>query len=554
MEYLILVLAFLAVGAFVFCRGLWDARRQEVWQRKKMEENFGTRTARKYEEGEFEGIGGYLKKHQEKFLIDDITWNDLNMDEIFVQMNSTCSSAGQEYLYYMLRTPSFDEKELARRTELMDYFASHPKERLDIQMLYRKMGRTGKYSIYDYLDFLDVLGERKNGRILLVDILLILSVALIAVSPQAGVISFGALLIFHITTYMKEKEKVEPYLVSFRYIFRTLTLAEGLGRHQESELQPELERIRSLLPAFKKLKKNASLGMQSLGGGGPMEMCMAYLNMMFHLDILCFNRMLRAVRERTDEIDLLLTIVGKLEAMIAAAGFRRSLDGYCQPVLDSQTLEIKGVYHPLLTNPVKNDISTCRGVLLTGSNASGKSTFLKAVAINAILAQTIHTCYAQEYRGSFCRVMSSMSLRDDLCGGESYYIVEIKSLKRILEAVDAPGAPVLCFVDEVLRGTNTVERIAASSQILLSLHRPGVRCFAATHDIELTELLKKDYDNYHFEEEIIENDIRFPYRLMSGKAKTRNAIRLLSIMGYEESIIRRAEELAAQFLEKKSWG
>ena len=83
---------------------------------------------------------------------------------------------------------------------------------------------------------------------------------------------------------------------------------------------------------------------------------------------------------------------------------------------------------------------------------------------------------------------------------------------------------VLCFVDEVLRGTNTVERIAASTQILKSLCHPGVLCFAATHDIELTELLQKDFDNYHFEEDIRDGDIFFNYRIKEGRATTRNAI------------------------------
>ena len=211
------------------------------------------------------------------------------------------------------------------------------------------------------------------------------------------------------------------------------------------------------------------------------------------------------------------------------------------------------MYHPLLTDAVKNDIKVSRGILLTGSNASGKSTFLKAAAINAVLAQTIHACCADRYAGTFFRVYTSMALRDDLEGGESYYIVEIRALKRILDAADEKGAPVLCFVDEVLRGTNTVERIAASTQILKSLHRPGVCCFAATHDVELTGLLEREYDNYHFEEQFSGGDILFPYQLMPGRASSRNAIRLLEIMGYGDGIIRAAKRQAEYFLESGSW-
>ena len=192
-------------------------------------------------------------------------------------------------------------------------------------------------------------------------------------------------------------------------------------------------------------------------------------------------------------------------------------------------------------------------MLLTGSNASGKSTFLKTVAINAILAQTVNTCAADGYRAPFFRIYSSMALRDDLAGGESYYIVEIKALKRILDAAGARDGPVLCFVDEVLRGTNTVERIAASTQILKSLGKAEIFCFAATHDIELTELLQEEFDNYHFEESVQNGDISFNYCLQAGKASSRNAIRLLELMGYPEEITNRAFNLAEQFLNTGSW-
>ena len=131
-------------------------------------------------------------------------------------------------------------------------------------------------------------------------------------------------------------------------------------------------------------------------------------------------------------------------------------------------------------------------------------------------------------------------------------MVEIRSLKRILEECEKPE-PVLCIVDEVLRGTNTIERIAASSQILHSLAKPKVLAMAATHDIELSYVLEKEYDNYHFEEEIQENDVVFDYKLRTGRAMTRNAIRLLAMIGYDPKIIEAAQESAKHFEETGVW-
>ena len=112
---------------------------------------------------------------------------------------------------------------------------------------------------------------------------------------------------------------------------------------------------------------------------------------------------------------------------------------------------------------------------------------------------------------------------------------------------------ILCFLDEVLRGTNTIERIAGATQILKEVAKTNSGCYAATHDIELTELLSRDYSNYHFEEEIVDGDIRFRYELLKGKATSRNAIRLLQCMGFEESLIREAEHRAERFLETGVW-
>ena len=298
------------------------------------------------------------------------------------------------------------------------------------------------------------------------------------------------------------------------------------------------------------------------GNGNPLGIVLDYLRMLFYLDLIQFNNALRAVRGHLSEIDEMATLIGKIETAVVIGSYRSSLEGeYCVPAIRFEKdadrhMVIEQFYHPLLSEPVKNSIDAERGVLLTGSNASGKSTFLRATALNAVLAQTIHTCLARRYEAPVFRVYSSMSLKDDLAGGQSYYMVEIKSIKRILDEVKRAKEEqccVLCFVDEVLRGTNTVERIAASTQIMKMLARGHVICFAATHDVELTKLLDQEYANYHFEERIEEEDVFFPYKLMPGPAVTRNAIALLKVLGYEEQIIREAESMAERFLAEGKW-
>ena len=132
--------------------------------------------------------------------------------------------------------------------------------------------------------------------------------------------------------------------------------------------------------------------------------------------------------------------------------------------------------------------------------------------------------------------------------------MEIRSLKRVLDAAsEAVNTPVLCCVDEVLRGTNTIERISASTEILSQLALKPIQIFAATHDMELTELLKDKYLNYHFSETLDGDDVKFSYLLKEGPADSRNAIRLLRALGYDPGIADRAEERARHFIDTGVW-
>lgn len=559
MEYIVLALTIFAVIVLIMLKGLYDEQKRKADFVKWLRENYGAlREREEYRPEEMEKISRYFHAHEaEGFHLDDITWNDLNMDRVFQQMNYTYSAAGEEYLYYLLRTPVQDAKYMEELEQQVRYFSEDREKRVKYQTLFAQIGKTGKYSIYDYLNYLDMLGERSSRKHYLGDLAIIASLLLMFASVQMGVLLFVALMSYNMISYFKTKNEIDPYITSFGYIFRLLKNVNEMEKLPVVAFEKELAELKECRKKMGKFKLGSYILMSSSrmsASGNPLEILLDYVRMIFHMDLIKFNSMLTEVRKNSASIDRMITITGYMEAVIAIGCYRASKEIWCLPQFNkSRGLKIENAYHPLIENPVKNSIMTERGVLLTGSNASGKSTFLKTVAINAILAQTIHTCLADSYSGSLYRIMSSMTLKDDLEGGDSYYIVEIKSLKRILGDSAKGGNPALCFVDEVLRGTNTVERIAASTQILKSLAGKRVLCFAATHDIELTHLLEEYYNNYHFEEEIREDDVVFNYQLKKGRATTRNAIKLLGVMGYEDSIIKEAEYQAARFLKTGTW-
>ncbi len=555
MEYLVLAGLIVFIVLFIFIKGTYDEKKKEKQFIKDLYKNYGQFPNKKYETAQYNSIRKYFENHKEGFFIDDITWNDLDMDAVFMQMNHTYSSAGEEYLYHRLRTPFMEEKALKKQEEKVRFFMENEDTRVKMQVLFAKAGKTGKFSIYEYLEFLNTVKDVSNWKHYLSIIAFLAAIVLIFFSSSLGIFCTIAVICYNMCTYFKYKSETEPYIISFGYIMRMIRMAEMIVKEDLSVLSEENEKLKELIQQFNKFRSGSWWLMSPTrmnGAGDPLSIVFDYVRMVFHIDIIKFNKMMVEVRGHKREIDTILGIAGSIEAAIAIGAYRASMEAWCVPEFTEGIICLEEAYHPLIENPVKNSISAKKGVLLTGSNASGKSTFLKTVAINAILAQTIYTCPAKKYAGDFYHIYSSMALRDNLGSGESYYIVEIKSLKRIIDA-GVCGAKILCFVDEVLRGTNTVERIAASTQILKSFAGHNTVCFAATHDIELTTLLEKDFENYHFEEEVRDGDVFFNYELQEGKARTRNAIKLLSVMGYEKGIIDKAENMAKIFVRDGVW-
>ena len=429
----------------------------------------------------------------------------------------------------------------------------------DEDMLYRfQIGKQRKYSVYECMNYIKNIKRESNLPHILAILLLAGSLTFAFIKPAIGVIATVVVVTYNLTSYMKRRGELDAYLSSVSYLIRLLYATEDVAKLDLPELEGYVARMKALNKHFAAFKRNFWIIGSKKPTGDILDMFVSYLRMLFHIDLIKFNGMLKIYDKHVEELNELYQVVGYLDALCAAASFRALLGegGYCVPELLSESVpvyEAEGLYHPLLESPVTNSIKTSRSVLLTGSNASGKSTFLKSVAMGALLAQTVHTVPAKAYRASYFQILSSMALRDNMQGNESYFIVEIKSLKRMFEAAKAPVCT-LCFVDEVLRGTNTVERIAASREVLAGLANNGrTLCFAATHDIELTYLLEQDCDNYHFEETVTDDKVEFDYLLHAGRATSRNAIKLLRMLGYPQEVIERAEDSAEHFLKTGEW-
>lgn len=492
---------------------------------------------------------------KETFFIDEITWNDLSMDSIFQKINTTESSPGEQYLYNILREPLYDEEKLKYRDKLIKFFQTHEKERRKIQYILAKLGKKRTCFISDYF----YSKEKKNKSALnYYRILAVLPIASICISlfnPHMGIFLAFSTVVINMFIYYIEKKNINHKLEAFKYIVQIVKHADLISKENLEELEIYNKRLKEALTSIKSVKKAS---FSSGNNGTDVGIMSEYISMIFLVDLINYEKMSNILIEKSKEFKIIFEAVGIIDSSLAIAAYRERLSYYVTPELvkcnkkQDLTSIFRDINHPLMKEPISNSIKISDSILITGSNASGKSTFLKTVAINIILAQTIYTCLAKEFKCCYLKIYTSMALNDNLFNNESYYIAETKSLKRIIDNL-SEDIPTICFVDEILRGTNTVERISASSQVLKYLTLNNCICVAATHDVELTYILEKYFSNYHFQESIIDNEITFDYKVHQGRSTTQNAIKLLGLLGYSDLIVKKAEEKATKFLKDGVW-
>ena len=493
--------------------------------RKKLESRFGKKPQLKYYDGDLDYIRSYYdyrsNKKLDEFLIDDITWNDLDLDKVFKRINTGLSTSGEQYLYYQLRNPAINKPAFERRNKLIELMESSPDLRLDLQIILHKLGRARR------ADLCSAFMPEKHGlgwRVVYVLLALIIPILLVYAAVFKSMLSI-VLCLFAVSwnTFFREyrRKKCQDDFDTVNYTVAMVFALNRIKKLKNAELDSQLSDAYKNLEALRPVLRTG--GISAIRDGELGELLSAVLL----LDLISYEFLKNKLGRFHSQVFAVHESLGMIDASIAAASYRRSLDAYAVPEIDFSAakpfIRADGMTHPLLANAVPNDLHTEIPVLITGSNASGKSTFLKTTALCALLAQSVCTVTAASYSASAFRIYSSMAISDDLLAGESYYIAETKSLKRILDNIDG-STPVLCTIDEVLRGTNTVERIAASSTILEVIASKNVLCLAATHDIELCGLLSDRYVLCHFEDKVGESEMIFDYKLRQGKATSRNAM------------------------------
>jgi hypothetical protein len=474
--------------------------------------------------------------------LDERTWSDLDLDLVYAVVDRCESAVGQQFLYHLLRTPTLDTKRLDDFDELADRLTRDGTARNAIAKLLERLNRAKAFYLPNL--FLLPLPWRPRFRWLfpLLTFLAVASIASIFVVPQMLFVAI-AIFVVNIGIEMTFRRRIYEYVRPLRVLDSLLRTGRAVA--QLAIVRERFPQLAADVVALKPLTRSTVwLSLEREGFDDPMTIVWQYLNMFFLADVNAFAASFAVLEKKRDVVERVFDAIGTLDAAISVASFREGAEFWSRPLFTprAKALEAIDAVHPIIAEPVPNSIHVeQRSVLVTGSNMSGKTTFLRTIGVNAVLAQSIATTLTRGWRAPLLRVQSSIGRGDDLSLGKSYYLAEVERVGLLVR--DSGGDVQHLFViDEIFRGTNTSERIAASRGVLDYLNRGDDLVFVATHDVELIDLLGDAYESHHFRELIDGDELRFDYRIQPGRSSTRNAIALLELMKFPSEIVEAAKK------------
>lgn len=556
--HLWLCAAFLSLVAYFLVRHFDDKNKERIEHKtalmkvcqdevKAMEGDFSS-----YEKGE-----AYLNPHHAYAFDLDI----FGKDSLFNRICHTITTGGSDALAENLsrETPlSIDEIE-SRRELQQDLAESAHQWRLEFFALgeYGKINSSAVVGAMAKVSQMSLPAWFGSGLALVVGWLLMMGICASVVLAILGKVSVDFplwwvmiqfMVVFAVCKSSLDKidcngGKLRHQLMAYSQVLRLIsqrTFSSQLGKEMQ-------EKLAEALPSFSELEKILS-GYDRRGN----FLGLFFTDSFLLSDFFLVRRFLKWKNNYMAQMEEWVEIVSELDAMVSMADFRynhheatdaRLLDAsetqlqagqksesYGQPVV----FEAKNLYHPFLgAKAVKNDfcIDDSNYYIVTGANMAGKSTFLRSLGINYILAMAGMPVFADTLRISRFRLFSSMRTSDDLTHGISYFNAELLRLEQLVQFCKGDALRTLIILDEILKGTNSVDKLNGSRLFLESIAHLPVSGVIATHDLELSKMenesdLGRRFHNYCFEIDL-GLDVTYTYKIQRGVAKNQNATFLL---------------------------
>ncbi|MGV3631823.1 MAG: MutS-related protein [Bacteroidota bacterium] len=476
-------------------------------------------------------------------VLSDQTCHDLDFDLFFCYVDRTCSKPGQQYLYDRLRSLNYASEEVKRNEEAIQYLDAHPEIRLNIQYQLQKLNTQQAYYIPDLFQ---QKNDTKSKWYFLIPLLAAASLSSLVLSffISKAILIFLGLFPVNVFLHYGLKRRTNLFINAIPSLLTLGSVAKNSAKYKQ--LKVSLPDIDESLKVISVIRRKLSFFKLEQKVDSDMEAAYWYLleliKITFLLEPLLYFSSLDTLRNKSKAIETLFRFIGKVDFLVSVNSLRNGSEHICIPEINpgNTVVQIENMRHPFIVDCVPNTIKTNRSVLLTGSNMSGKTTFIRSIGLNFISGMGLNTCFASSASLPVAKLFSVIRIEDDIMSSSSYFYRELDEIKKILDEIES-GCCSLILLDELFKGTNTIERIASARAVLTHMAAGNSQIFVSTHDIELTTMLNKQFELFHFSEFISGSEILFDYKLKSGVPEKGNAIRILEINGFPKELIRNAK-------------
>ncbi|KOH47094.1 MutS-related protein [Sunxiuqinia dokdonensis] len=464
---------------------------------------------------------------------------------IFQFVNRTVTQLGKKRLANYLRQPETDIPTIKKRQEALLELAKYSRWR----QFFAAKGNTSDEQDFQILKKITEQVEFGNselvGRLLIIlPLVSFLSFGLCQFLNLPWALLVGSLLLNGAVLYANRKRIGESYALFGSQAKRLSSYTELLVLVEEKEFEaPLLNELKShLLTGQEKASESVRLLQQRMAEFDYRQNLLvgSVLNALLLWDLRCSLRLFHWQRKHARSIEQWFEVLAQFDALSSLANLNHNHPEWTLPKLEDGDFHLTAnkLKHPLIKEAknIGNDFRMNghgQIAIITGANMAGKSTFLRTIGVNLILAMNGCRAHASWLSLKPIQLFTNMRTTDNLQNDESYFFAELQRLKAILDEIKA-GVPVFVIIDEMLKGTNSEDKLSGSIKLIEQLIQLKAVGLVATHDLKLTELATRypqNITNKCFEIELTDEELLFDYKLTDGVTSTMNANFLMRKMG-----------------------
>lgn len=470
----------------------------------------------------------------EKHFLEELNLTGKN--SLFTYLNFTSSLGGKKRLFKSFQLQNISLKRIHQNQEAILELTNNIDFILGFQEILSRISHVQKEDFTSYLYFFDESDRKKPMELLCSLFLSLLTITLFILSllkivPLSLFMGLAILQIIASYFYQHLYQREFDAITNCTFLFKQLTSTYQFvsKQHFNSKLMLKLQNdINNGIDVLTRLNHLANLDSYRLN-------FLSYLlgNLFFSLNFVVLFSYRNHLKEHKENLEKSITSLEKIEVLISLSTIGLVKEVHSFPNINSNLeMSIIDGYHPLLNEKkcISNSFATKKEInIITGSNMSGKTSFMKMIGVNLVLGYLGSYVNAKEFNIPIVnQIFTSINVKDDLVHGISTFYGELLRMKEVLDFCRNNDQSSIVFVDEIFKGTNYNDRIFGAKKIIEELTHLNCIVFLTTHDFELCDM--NNIVNYHFMETYKKDKIIFDYQIRKGRSKTTNAKYLMKMM------------------------